>query len=126
MRYTLGARYLSKNTSCALSIHQKECRNVWGVRYTLGPRYLSKNTVIYNSLFRLYLLTATLQCTRKDIPRNIKVDIKHGDILLTSSFSGQSQGHITSRFGLHKSIGNSPSSLATINSSKWVSALSGI
>ena len=29
-RYTLGARYTSKNTSCALSIHQKECRKSLG------------------------------------------------------------------------------------------------
>ena len=29
-RYTLGARYLSKNTPCTLSIHQKECRKSLG------------------------------------------------------------------------------------------------
>ena len=31
---------------CALSVLQKECRNVWGARYTLGARYRSENTVI--------------------------------------------------------------------------------
>ena len=35
-RYTLGARYISKNTSCALSIHQKECRK--SLRCTLYIR----------------------------------------------------------------------------------------
>jgi hypothetical protein len=31
-------------------IYQKEYRKVWGARYTLGARYLSKNTVILYSL----------------------------------------------------------------------------
>jgi hypothetical protein len=30
---------------CAVSIHHKGCGKVWGARYTLGARYLPKNTV---------------------------------------------------------------------------------
>jgi hypothetical protein len=29
-------------------MHQKECGKVWGARYTLGARYLSKNTSLCN------------------------------------------------------------------------------
>ena len=32
----------------ALSVLQKECRNVWGAHYTLGARYRSENTVNKN------------------------------------------------------------------------------
>ena len=51
-RYTLGARYLSKNTSCALSIHQKECRESLGcalyIRCALSiEKYVMR--VIYTS-----------------------------------------------------------------------------
>jgi hypothetical protein len=31
---------------CAVSIHHKGCGKVWGARYTLGARYLPKNTVV--------------------------------------------------------------------------------
>jgi hypothetical protein len=31
---------------CVLSVHQKEWRKFWSVRYTLGARYRSKNTAI--------------------------------------------------------------------------------
>jgi hypothetical protein len=33
---------------CAVSIHHKGCGIVWGARYTLGARYLPKNTVNIN------------------------------------------------------------------------------
>ena len=55
------ARYLPKNTSCALSIHQKEFRKFGGARYTLGARYLSKNTVVHHQVQWVPKLTASMK-----------------------------------------------------------------
>jgi hypothetical protein len=53
VRYTLGARYLSKKRHARYLYTKRNVEKVWGARYTLGARYLSKNTVISDFMFRL-------------------------------------------------------------------------
>ena len=52
---------------------KRNVEKVWGARYTLGARYLSKNTVIHNGLadFQIVRVSLTKHCLFIILLRNV-------------------------------------------------------